>query len=113
MVCDDDNTNDAHSADGSAVLSSSSEQLSAVSQQLNAAAEETAALTPREIEIVRLIDQGCSNKQIAATLSIELPTVKNHVHNLLDKLGVHRRGEAAAQLRRAVASSSMASSLEL
>jgi DNA-binding NarL/FixJ family response regulator len=77
------------------------------------AAEETAVLTPREIEIVRLIDQGCSNKQIAVTLSIELATVKNHVHNLLDKLGVHRRGEAAAQMRRAFASSPMASSLEL
>ena len=77
------------------------------------AAAETAMLTPREIEIVRLIDQGCSNKEIAARLSIELATVKNHVHNLLDKLGVHRRSEAAAQLRRAFASSSMASSLEL
>jgi two-component system, NarL family, nitrate/nitrite response regulator NarL len=56
-------------------------------------------LTPRETEILRLIDDGCSNKQIAGLLHIELATVKNHVHNLLDKLHVHRRGQAAAQVR--------------
>lgn len=56
-------------------------------------------LTPRECEIVRLIDRGLSNKAIAAALGIELATVKNHVHNLLEKLHVHRRGEAAARLR--------------
>ena len=60
----------------------------------------TESLTAREIDIVRLIDQGCSNKQIAARLSIELSTVKNHVHNVLEKLGVQRRSEAAARLRR-------------
>lgn len=57
------------------------------------------SLTPREAEILRLIDDGCSNKQIAGLLRIELATVKNHVHNLLDKLHVHRRGEAAAHVR--------------
>ena len=56
-------------------------------------------LTPRESEIVSLIDRGLSNKAIAAELGIELATVKNHVHNLLEKLQVHRRGEAAARLR--------------
>jgi len=76
------------------------------------ATADTAALTAREIEIVRLIDQGCSNKQIAARLSIELSTVKNHVHNLLDKLGLHRRSEAAAQLRRSLASTSLRSARE-
>jgi two-component system nitrate/nitrite response regulator NarL len=76
------------------------------------ATADTAALTVREIEIVRLIDQGCSNKQIAARLSIELSTVKNHVHNLLDKLGVHRRSEAAAQLRRSLASTPLGSARE-
>ena len=53
-------------------------------------------LTPRETEIVRLIDEGLSNRAIAARLKIGLPTVKNHVHNLLEKLQVHRRGEAVA-----------------
>jgi DNA-binding NarL/FixJ family response regulator len=56
-------------------------------------------LTARETEIAGLIDQGLSNKEIAQRLCIELPTVKNHVHNLLEKLGVRRRGEAAAAWR--------------
>ncbi len=56
-------------------------------------------LTRRETEIVRLIDQGLSNKQIAHRLSIEVSTVKNHVHNILEKLQVERRSEAAARLR--------------
>ena len=58
-----------------------------------------ANLTPREREIVGLIDEGLSNKEIALRLSIEVHTVKNHVHNILEKLKVHRRGEAAARLR--------------
>jgi DNA-binding NarL/FixJ family response regulator len=56
-------------------------------------------LTARESEIVHLIDEGLSNKEIAVRLGIEVATVKNHVHNLLEKLRVHRRAEAAAQLR--------------
>jgi two-component system nitrate/nitrite response regulator NarL len=44
-------------------------------------------------------DEGLSNKQIAARLCIELATVKNHVHNILEKLHVSRRGEAVARLR--------------
>ncbi len=57
-------------------------------------------LTRRENEIVELIDEGLSNKQIAQRLSIEVATVKNHVHRILDKLGVHGRAAAAAQVRR-------------
>jgi two-component system, NarL family, nitrate/nitrite response regulator NarL len=57
------------------------------------------ALTLRELEIVRLIDEGHSNKQIAQRLCIELSTVKNHVHHILGKLGVQRRSEAAARVR--------------
>ena len=56
-------------------------------------------LTSREREIVALIDRGLSNKEIAQELKIELPTVKNHVHHVLDKLNASRRGEAAAILR--------------
>ena len=56
-------------------------------------------LTRREREILELIDEGLSNKQIAQQLRIELPTVKNHVHHILGKLGVHRRAEAAALAR--------------
>jgi two-component system, NarL family, nitrate/nitrite response regulator NarL len=58
-----------------------------------------ASLTPREAEIADLIDQGLSNKEIARHLCIEVPTVKTHVHNILEKLQVHRRGQAAAWLR--------------
>jgi two-component system, NarL family, nitrate/nitrite response regulator NarL len=56
-------------------------------------------LTSREIEIITLIDQGLSNKEIAQRLSIALSTVKNHVHSILDKLHVHRRAEAAERLK--------------
>ena len=59
----------------------------------------TSRLTAREREILGLIDQGMSNKEIADRLFIEVRTVKNHVHNLLEKLSVRRRGEAAAVLR--------------
>jgi len=57
-------------------------------------------VTAREREILRLVDEGLSNKEIAARLFIQVATVKNHVHNILDKLGVRRRGEAAARMRR-------------
>jgi DNA-binding NarL/FixJ family response regulator len=59
-----------------------------------------AQLTRRELQIVQLIDDGRSNKEIATQLSIELATVKNHVHHILEKLQVTRRGEAAALVRR-------------
>jgi DNA-binding NarL/FixJ family response regulator len=64
------------------------------------AAPAPAALTAREREIAWLLNHGLSNKEIAGQLQIELGTVKNHVHNLLRKLGVSRRSEAAALLRR-------------
>jgi len=57
-------------------------------------------LTGRELEIVELVDQGLSNKEIARALCIELPTVKNHVHRILEKLGVRRRADAAELIRR-------------
>lgn len=58
-----------------------------------------AGLTLREQEIARLMEQGLTNKEIAARLCIQAATVKNHVHNILRKLGARRRGEAAARLR--------------
>jgi DNA-binding NarL/FixJ family response regulator len=56
-------------------------------------------LTAREREIAPLLERGLSNKEIATQLHIEVATVKNHVHNLLEKLQVGSRGEAAARLR--------------
>jgi DNA-binding NarL/FixJ family response regulator len=58
-----------------------------------------ALLTARELEIVGLIDRGMSNKEIAHRLRIGTTTVKNHVHNILEKLHVTRRAEAAARAR--------------
>jgi two-component system, NarL family, nitrate/nitrite response regulator NarL len=59
-----------------------------------------AALTHREQEILNLIEEGLSNKEIAARLGIAIATVKNHVHRILAKLGVCRRSQAAAVARR-------------
>jgi two-component system, NarL family, nitrate/nitrite response regulator NarL len=58
-----------------------------------------ARLTAREGAILELIAEGLSNKEIARRLGVRPLTVKNHVHNLLQKLEVRRRGEAAALLR--------------
>jgi DNA-binding NarL/FixJ family response regulator len=57
-------------------------------------------LTRREHEIITLVERGLSNKEIARLLRIGNATVKNHVHSILTKLQVRRRGEAAAQIRR-------------
>lgn len=56
-------------------------------------------LTVREIEVIDLMNEGLSNKEIARRLGIEASTAKNHVQNILLKLNVHRRGQAAAKLR--------------
>jgi two-component system nitrate/nitrite response regulator NarL len=58
------------------------------------------ALTVREAQILKLVQEGMSNKMISRTLGIELPTVKNHVHSILAKLGVHRRAEAISLMYR-------------
>jgi DNA-binding NarL/FixJ family response regulator len=62
------------------------------------AADSSQALTQRELEILVLIDRGLSNKEIASALSIEVSTVKNHVHHILGKLDVSRRTEAPGKL---------------
>jgi DNA-binding NarL/FixJ family response regulator len=54
-------------------------------------------LTQRECEILALLGQGLSNKEIARAMRIGGATVKNHVHRILEKLQVRRRGEAAAR----------------
>jgi two-component system, NarL family, nitrate/nitrite response regulator NarL len=56
-------------------------------------------LTLRERQILSLVEQGMTNKEIARSLGIELATVKNHVHRVLEKLKVSRRGQAAARAR--------------
>jgi DNA-binding NarL/FixJ family response regulator len=56
-------------------------------------------LTSREMQTLRLISKGLSNKEIASELRISVSTVKNHVHSVLEKLRVHNRSQAAAAIR--------------
>lgn len=70
---------------------------------LAARADDSAAawrLTTREQQVLDLLGEGLSNKEIGRRLCIELPTVKNHVHHVLEKLQVRRRAEAVAVVRR-------------
>jgi two-component system nitrate/nitrite response regulator NarL len=60
--------------------------------------EPSTNLTERECQVLALVAEGCSNQEIARRLTIELGTVKNHVHNILRKLNVTSREEAAACL---------------
>lgn len=56
-------------------------------------------LTSREIQILRMLEAGLANREIAEQLCIAVHTVKNHVHSLLTKLGVASRAQAAAIAR--------------
>lgn len=55
-------------------------------------------LTSRELEVLQYISQGLTNQEIAARLVVEVGTVKNHVHNILEKLNVSNREAAASYL---------------
>lgn len=67
----------------------------AMTRPVPTARGEQAGLTAREQEIVSLVTQGFRNKEIAEKLSISEQTVKNHLHNIFDKLGVSDRLELA------------------
>jgi PAS domain S-box-containing protein len=56
-------------------------------------------LTPRQVEVLRLLEQGRSTKQIAAELHLSTETVRNHIRRLFAALGVHSRLEAVAAAR--------------
>lgn len=71
----------------------------AVLAQLGQGARPVARLTTREKEVVDLVALGLANREIAGQLGIELCTVKNHVHNILEKLGVRHRRDVAAFIR--------------
>ncbi|MCA1731862.1 MAG: response regulator transcription factor, partial [Actinobacteria bacterium] len=55
------------------------------------------SLTPREVDVLRLLAQGCTNQQIARKLTIGEGTVKVHVHHLIRKLEVSDRTQAAVR----------------
>jgi DNA-binding NarL/FixJ family response regulator len=56
-------------------------------------------LTMRELQVADLLDRGYPTKEIAWRLGVQPCTAKNHVRNILQKLRVHRRGQAVAKLR--------------
>ena len=58
-----------------------------------------AALTPREVEVLRCVATGLRNREVAAQLYVSLPTVKRHLANAYGKLGVRNRVEAVRQAR--------------
>ena len=77
------------------------ERLSSLAQmfsEVENSVTDDADLTPRELEVLQLIGEGLTNQQISEQLVIEVGTVKNHVHSILEKLNVASRGEAAAYL---------------
>ena len=73
-------------------------RLSTLAADRQPAAKEL-VLTSREAQILRMLEMGLSNRDIAERLCIAVHTVKNHVHSVLTKLGVNTRAEAAAQFR--------------
>ncbi|MEV0583133.1 AAA family ATPase [Nonomuraea sp. NPDC050310] len=78
-------------------------EIEALARRVGAALEEhdtPELLTPREVEVLRLVALGRSNRDIAAELFISAKTVSVHVSNILAKLGVGSRGEAAAAAHR-------------
>jgi DNA-binding CsgD family transcriptional regulator len=70
-------------------------------------AQIVASLTSREYEVLQLVALGLSNKEFATTLTVSLPTVKSHVHNVLAKLGTRRRLDAGRLLHIAAADASV------
>jgi DNA-binding NarL/FixJ family response regulator len=60
-------------------------------------------LTSRELQVADLMNLGLANKEIASRLGVEPCTAKNHVRNIMNKLGVHRRGTAVAKLHELIA----------
>ena len=65
---------------------------------------ESVRMTPREREVINLIAEGLSNKEIASTLHIATHTVKSHVRNIMEKLTLHTRLQIAAYAYKAGAS---------
>ena len=50
-------------------------------------------LTPRELDVFRLVQKGLSNRQAANALAVSEGTIKAHLHNVFQKLGIKRRAQ--------------------
>lgn len=87
-------------------VTSTKELLSVVRERFAAPAgtaegvEGAAALTRRELEVLRLVAQGGNTKSVAEKLHVSPATIRNHVQNILGKLGAHSRLEAVAYANR-------------
>lgn len=86
------------SPDIAAALMDHITELAQISSQIDIDPSAYSELTPREREVLDLIAEDCSNRDIAERLFIEVGTVKNHVHSILKKLDVSNRHEAASLL---------------
>ena len=64
--------------------------------QLTATSAGGSPLSPRELEVARLVAQGLTNKQIGQTLYVSERTAENHVQHILAKLGLRNRSQVAA-----------------
>lgn len=87
-------------------VTATKELLTMVHERLAAAAGHTnggtpeATLTRRELEVLRLVSEGVRTKEAAARLHVSPATIRNHVQNILSRLGVHSRLEAVAYAHR-------------
>jgi DNA-binding NarL/FixJ family response regulator len=75
-------------------LSNLARMFSAVERKM----DKDARLTSRELQVLQFIGEGLTNQEIASRLVLEVGTVKNHVHSILEKLNVSNRNEAASYL---------------
>jgi DNA-binding NarL/FixJ family response regulator len=75
-------------------LSNLARMFSAVEHKM----DKDARLTSRELQVLRFIGEGLTNQEIASRLVLEVGTVKNHVHSILEKLNASNRDEAASYL---------------
>lgn len=75
-------------------LSNLARMFSAVEHKM----DKDARLTSRELQVLQFIGEGLTNQEIASRLVLEVGTVKNHVHSILEKLNVSNRDEAASYL---------------
>jgi DNA-binding CsgD family transcriptional regulator len=72
----------------------------AIPLEVESTADNNDVLTRRQIEVVRLLAAGKSTESMAAELGIAIDTVRNHIRNLLRRLGVHSRIEAVVEAQR-------------